>query len=162
MFGTVKLFLIAVIVIFIGAGFWYVTNLKADLATSEANNQKLKDSVDKQQEVIDRAYKDIEEIKSINGSLMEESKRQQEELKALNNKFSVNAKGEKRDFGAIAAEKPKVVQRLINRGTKNAIRCLEIASGAPLTEEEKNAKLSSEINQECPTLANPNYVPLIK
>lgn len=162
MFGTVKLFLIAVIVIFIGAGFWYVTNLKADLATSEANNQKLKDAVDKQQEVIDRAYKDIEEIKSINGSLMEESKRQQEELKALNNKFSVNAKGEKRDFGAIAAEKPKVVQRLINRGTKNAIRCLEIASGAPLTEEEKNAKLSSEINQECPTLANPNYVPLIK
>ena len=162
MLGTIKLFLIAVIVIFIGAGFWYVTNLKADLATSQANNQKLQDAVDKQQEVIDKAYKDIEEIKSINNTLREETARQEAEIKALNDKFSVNAKGEKRDFGAIAASKPKVIQRLINRGTQNAIRCLEIASGAPLTEKEINAKLSSEINQECPTLANPNYIPLIK
>ena len=162
MFGTIKLVIIGAIVLTLCAGMWWVANLKADLATSEANNAKLKDAVNQQQEVIDKAYKDIEEIKSVNGELMEEAKRQQAELKALNDKFSVNAKGEKRDFGAIAAEKPKVIQRLINRGTKNAIRCLEIASGAPLTEEEKNAKLSSEINQECPTLANPNYVPLIK
>ena len=54
MLGTVKLFLIAVIVIFIGAGFWYVTNLKADLATSEANNQKLQDSVNMHNYVLER------------------------------------------------------------------------------------------------------------
>jgi len=162
MFGTIKLIIIGGIVIVLAVGFWYVTNLKADLATSEANNQKLNDAVTSQQDVIDKAYKDIEEIKSINGELKTEADRQKAEVDALTNKLNVNAKGEKRDFGQIAAAKPKAIQRLINRGTKNAIRCLEIASGAPLTEEEKNAKLSSEINPECPSLANPGYTPLIK
>jgi len=36
---------------------------------------------------------------------------------------------------------------------------LELATGAPLTEAEKNAKLPSEINKECPSLANPSYKP---
>ena len=38
-------------------------------------------------------------------------------------------------------------------------RRLEIASGAELTEAEKNATKKSEINTECPSIANPNYVP---
>jgi hypothetical protein len=162
MFGTIKLIIIGGIVMVLAVGIWYVTNLKADLATSEANNQKLKDAVTTQQEVIDRTYRDVEEIKSINGELRAEADRQRAEVDALSNKLNVNAKGEKRDFGELAAAKPAAIQRLINRGTKNAIRCLEIASGAPLTEEEKNAKLSSEINPECPSLANPGYTPLIK
>jgi hypothetical protein len=160
--GTVKLFLVAVIVIFIGMGFWYVTNLKADLAIAKENSKKLEAAVGQQQAVIDKAYQDIEEIRSINGALKDEAERQAAELKALNDKFSVNAKGEKRDFGAIAKEKPKAIQRLINRGTDNVIRCLQIASGAELTEKEINAKTASEANPECPTLANPNYKPLIK
>jgi len=162
MFGTIKLFIIGAIVITLCVGMWWVANLKADLATSEANNQKLQDAVSKQQEVIDRAYQDIEEIKSINSELKVEADRQAAELKALNDKFSVNAKGEKRDFGSIAHAKPKLIEKLINRGTQNVIRCLEIASGAPLTEKEINAKSASEANQECPSLANPNYSPVIK
>jgi len=39
------------------------------------------------------------------------------------------------------------------------LRCLEIASGSPLTDIERNAKLPSEINRECPNIANPNYKP---
>ena len=39
------------------------------------------------------------------------------------------------------------------------MRCVEIASGAPLTEKEKTATKKSEINSECPSIANPNYVP---
>lgn len=162
MFGTVKLVIIGAIVLVLCAGLWWVANLKADLATSEANNRLLQDSITNQQNVIDRAYKDIEEIKSVNGELKTEAERQQAELKALNDKFTVNAKGEKRDFGALAAAKPKVVEKLINRGTVNVVRCLELASGAELTESEKNAKSASEANPECPTLANPNYTAVIK
>jgi len=111
MFGTIKLIIIGGIVIVLAVGFWYVTNLKADLATSEANNQKLNDAVTSQQDVIDKAYKDIEEIKSINGALKTEADRQKAEVDALTNKLNVNAKGEKRDFGQIAAAKPKAIQR---------------------------------------------------
>ena len=41
----------------------------------------------------------------------------------------------------------------------NANRCMEIASGSPLTEEELAATKKSQTNTECPRLANPNYVP---
>jgi hypothetical protein len=31
--------------------------------------------------------------------------------------------------------------------------------GSPLTEKEENATKKSEINSECPSIANPNYIP---
>jgi hypothetical protein len=80
----------------------------------------------------------------------------------LRDRFNANAKGEKRDWGKAAAEKPAQVERAVNRGTVNALRCLEIASGAPLTEAEKNATKPEEINKECPSIANPNYRPATK
>ena len=64
----------------------------------------------------------------------------------------------KRDIGKVAIEKSKVIERIINKGGDNAARCLEIASGSPLTEKEIKATKKSEINPECPSIANPNYV----
>ena len=57
---------------------------------------------------------------------------------------------------------PGAVERVINKGADNATRCIEIASGSPLTEEEKNATKKSEINPECPSIANPKYMSLLK
>ena len=62
-------------------------------------------------------------------------------------------------LGKIAIEKTGAINRIINKGSDNASRCIEIASGAELTEEERNATKKSEINRECPGIANPNYVP---
>jgi hypothetical protein len=64
-----------------------------------------------------------------------------------------------RDFGKLAIEKTKVIERITNKGSDAAARCIEIASGAELTEQEINATKKSEINRECPSIANPNYVP---
>jgi hypothetical protein len=47
----------------------------------------------------------------------------------------------------------------MNKGSVNAKRCVELASGAEHTEAELKATRKSEINTECPSLANPNYVP---
>ena len=59
---------------------------------------------------------------------------------------------QKQDFTAI-------LERIVNGGGKNAARCIELASGAEHTEAELKATLKSEINPECPALANPSYVP---
>ena len=64
-----------------------------------------------------------------------------------------------RDVGLLAIEKTKVVERITNAASDKANRCIEIASGSPLTEKEINATKKSEINTECPSIANPNYVP---
>ena len=65
----------------------------------------------------------------------------------------------KRDIGKLAIERSKAIERIINSASDKAARCIEIASGSPLTEQEINATLKSQINTECPSIANPNYVP---
>ncbi len=149
--GAIKAIVYLVIVVVIAGGLWYVMNLKADLATSEANNQKLQDAAAAQGALIESMQKDIAQIQETNKQLAEQNEKQKQDVATLSSKFS------KRDFGALAAEKPAVVEKLVNRGTANVMRCLELASGAPLNEKEKNAKTPTEANRECPSLINPSY-----
>jgi hypothetical protein len=157
--GIIKAIVALIIVVTVAGGIYYITGLRADLAVSEMNNKKLEEGIQAQQALMEQMKVDIAQIQNINQDLAKEADRQKQEVAQLQNRFSVNAKGEARDFGALAAEKPAVVERAVNRGTARALRCLELASGAPHTEEELKATTSSEINRECPTLANPNYKP---
>jgi hypothetical protein len=159
--AAIKVVATLAIVIIVAGGLWYVTGLRADLAVSEMNNKTLKDGIEQQQRLIEKMQKDVAQIQKINADLADEADRQKKEMRDLVDRFNVNARGESRDFGAIAAARPGVVERLVNRGTANAMRCLAIASGAPHTEAELAAKTSSEINRECPSLANPSYTPAL-
>ena len=156
----VKLLLALVVMGGLAGGVTYVYKLKADLATSEANNFKLEGSVEEQKAVIAQQALDIDNIRTAMKEQAELAKRLNASIKDLRNKFNkVNASGEKRDIGNLAEQKPKLMQRAINRGTKHALRCMEIAMGSPLTEKEKNAVKKSQINPECPDIANPSFVP---
>ena len=143
-----------------GGGVMYVKTLKSDLATSEANNLKLEQSVEDQKAVIAQAQADFESQKKITANLDAQNKALQAEFQALDKRFNkINGQGEVRDIGKLADERPKSVERVINGATVKAMRCVEIAMGSPLTEKEKNATKKSEINSECPSIANPKYVP---
>ena len=143
-----------------GGGFMYVKNLKADLATSEANNLKLEQSVESQKAVIKQMKEDFEAMTKIKAEIEKQNKILKAEFAALDKKFNkINGKGEVRDIGDLATKRPESVEKIINKGSTNAMRCSEIAMGSPLTEKEKNATKKSEINSECPSIANPNYVP---
>ena len=143
------------------AGIWYVTGLRADLAMSQENTKKMAAAVELQKQVIEQMQADQKKIQELNQQLADTVKSQQKDMQSLADRFSTNADGSKRDLGEIAVQKPASVERAINKGTKNALRCIEIASGAPLTEQEKNATKADEINKECPALANPRYKPVI-
>jgi TolA-binding protein len=156
--AAIKVIATLAIVVIVAGGLWYVTGLRADLAVSEMNNKTLKDGIEQQQKLIEQMQKDVAQIQEINADLANEADRQKKEMRDLVDRFNVNARGESRDFGAIAAARPGVVERLVNRGTASAMRCLAIASGAPHTEAELAAKTSSEVNRECPSLANPNFI----
>lgn len=162
MFGLgaiIKSLAILTIVLVIAGGLWYVMNIKADLAQSEANNRTLTSAVEDQKNLIDRIQADVQNIQQANTELRDLGDKQRQELEVLSKKFSMDAKGNPRDFGNLAAEKPELVERLINRASRAVARCFEIASGAPRTKEELEARTSSEINKECPSIANPNYRP---
>ena len=115
---------------------------------------------DSQKAVIEQQKKDFTAILEANKELQEKNAVLTKEFKALDERFNkINGKGEVRDIGKLAEERSKSVERVINSATKKAMRCVEIAMGSPLTEKEINATKKSQINSECPSLANPNYVP---
>ena len=163
MFSSIKIALIVIMMAGAGGGYIYVKNLKADLATSEANNAKLEQSVNDQKAVIEQQKKDFTAILAANKALEEKNAILNKEFKALDQRFNkINGQGEVRDIGKLAEERSKSVERVINSATKKAMRCVEIAMGSPLTEKEINATKKSQINSECPSLANPNYVEYAK
>lgn len=159
MFSAIRLIIILIIVGVIAGALWYVTGMRAQLAVSQENNKKLNEAVVLQNELIEQVKRDVGLIQEANKELSSTIQAQNKDLNSLQTRFNTNADGSARDIGQLAIAKTNSIERAINRGTNNAVRCLEIASGAKLTEQENNAKSPSEINKECPSLANPNYKP---
>ena len=160
MFGSIKIAIVLIMLAGAGGGVMYVKTLKSDLATSEANNLKLEQSVASQKAVIEQQANDFKKILEIDKDLEQTNKTLAAEFAALDKRFNkINGKGEVRDLGDLAVKRSESVERVINKNTKKAMRCVEIAMGAELTEKEINATKKSEINAECPSIANPNYVP---
>jgi len=160
MFGTMRIVMIGIMLSGLAGGVAYVYKLKADNAILKENAIKLENAVSSQQAVIDQQKKDFDNILQANKELNALKLTLTKELEALDDKFNkTNASGKKRDIGDLAVNRPESVERVINRASDNAVRCVEIAMGAELTEKEINATKKSQINSECPSIANPNYVP---
>ena len=154
-FGYAKMAITLVMIIGVGGAIAYVYKLRADNAVLKANNMVLEQSVESQKKVIEQQKKDFETILETNKKLTTLSNNLQKELNDLDKRFTKQG----RDIGKTAIAKDKAIQRIINKASVMALRCVEISSGSPLTEKEINATKKSEINRECPYIANPNYVP---
>ena len=140
MFGSIKIAMVLIMLAGAGGGFVYVKNIKADLATSEANNLKLEQSVASQKAVIEQQANDFKKILEINKDLEKTNKTLAAEFAALDKRFNkINGRGEVRDLGDLAVKRSESVERVVNNATKKAMRCVEIAMGAELTEKEKTA-----------------------
>ena len=137
-----------------GAGM-YVMKLRSDNAILKANQMKLEEAVSSQKELIANQKKDFQEILDANNKMNELVNVLKKDLDDLDKRF--NKKN--RDVGKLAIAKTESIERITNGASALAMRCVEIASGSPLTEKEKNATKKSEINSECPSIANPSYVP---
>ena len=134
--------------------------LLSDAKIAKENMIKLEQAHQQQQKVIEQQRIDFEAIVQANKKIVEENKRLEKEYSALDKKFNkINASGKKRDLGALAVKKPRPIEKIINKGSDHATRCVRVAMGDPLTEEEKNAVKKSQINPICPDLVNPSYVP---
>ena len=151
----IRLFLIGIVVTAIAGGGFYVMKLRADNEILKANAIKMEQAITEQKQLIENQKKDFQAILTANNEMNELVNNLKKDLDDLDNRFNKGG----RDFGKLAIEKTETIQRIINGASDKVLRCVEIAGGAPLTEEELNATKKSEINRECPSIANPNYVP---
>ena len=155
MFGTMKMVMVVIMIGGLAGAGMYVMKLRSDNAILKANQIKLEEAVSSQKELIAKQQEDFKEILEANNKMNELVANLKKDLDDLDKRFNKGG----RDFGKLAIEKTEAIERIVNGASDKAIRCVEIAGGSPLTEQEINATKKSEINRECPSIANPNYVP---
>ena len=155
MFTQIKMFFTLLLVVGLAGAGVYVMKLRSDNAILKVNQQQLETAIADQSKVLEQQKKDFDAILESNKKLNVLIQTFKADLDDLDKRFNKK----KRDVGKIAIERTEAVERIINKGANHAARCVELASGAERTEAEIKATKRSEINTECPALANPNYVP---
>jgi chromosome segregation ATPase len=155
MFGQIKMVITVLLIAGIAGAGMYVMKLRSDNAILKANQSKLETAITEQNKVLEQQKEDFTAILESNKKLNVLINTFKKDLQDLDKRFTKK----NRDIGKLALERTKAIERIVNGGGKNAARCIELASGAEHTEEELKATLKSQINPECPALANPNYVP---
>lgn len=149
-----KLFTLIIIVLItvIGTcgtiGYFYYKKSQETIMTLQENNSKLEVAVSELSDTISALEIKYQEankiITDLNTTLSESRVRNRELADRL----------AKHDISMLALQRPELVERIINNASENALRCFELLSGAPLTENERNAKNAREFNSECPWLFN--------
>ena len=137
----IKIILALVLLAGAGGGYLYVNKLQKDNAILKTNQVKLETAVAESNQVIEQQSKDLKKIRTTL-KLVEELN---DRLRA--DKDSLNKRLGKHDIGNLAENKPGLVEKIINKASDSDARCVEIASGSPLTEEE----LNGTPNRECPS-----------
>ena len=154
MFSTIKMAIAIMLITGIAGAGMYVMKLRADNATLKANQLKLETAIEDQSKLLEQQKQDFEAIMESNKKLNVLINTFKKDLEDLDKRFTKK----NRDIGKLAIDRTKAIERIVNNGGKNAARCIELASGAEHTPDELKATKKSEINPECPALANPNYV----
>ena len=137
----IKIILGLIILASAGGGYWYVQKLQKDNAILKSNQVKLETAVAESNQVIEQQSKDLKKIRTTLKEVEELNDRLQADKDSLNKRLG------KHDIGNLAENKPGLVEKIINKASDSAARCVEIASGSPLTEEE----LNGTPNRECPS-----------
>ena len=137
----IKIILALVLLAGAGGGYLYVNKLQKDNAILKTNQVKLETAVAESNQVIEQQTKDLKKIRSTLKEIDEQNAKLKADRDALNNRLG------KHDIGNLAENKPGLVEKIINKASDSAARCMEIASGSPLTEEE----LNGTPNRECPS-----------
>ena len=137
----IKLILMVIMLAGAGGGYLYVKKLQKDNLTLKINQSKLETAIEDNNAVIEQQTADLKKIRSTLSELDEVNKKLQADKDNLSNRLN------KHDIGNLAENKPGLVEKIINKASDSAVRCMEIASGSPLTEEE----LNGSPNRECPS-----------
>lgn len=160
-FGTIYIVMAVVFAMMAGGFYLYYKDSQATIADLTAQTAALTIQVEEDKLIKKQYEEDAALQKVVNATLNEElatSRVNVEDLRGVLKKKN-NITGKTRDLGKLAIHRPGTMAKIFTKGTNNAMRCVELASGAEHTADELAAERRSEINGLCTELANPNYLP---
>jgi predicted negative regulator of RcsB-dependent stress response len=153
--GKIKMLLILTVVIgAVGFGAWKYYQYTQEQIRIYAVNAATAELAQQQAEAaVESLKRDMVEIQAQFTKVTSEFKVAQGRVDALENKLSEH------EIGNLAQKKPKLIEKIVDKGTKDVLRCYEILTGSPLTEDEIAVTKKSKANTTCSDVANPNYRP---
>lgn len=154
-FNKIKKYLIGgAIIMAIAFGAWKYYVYTQDQIQTYRTNAALAEQAQQQTEtVLKEVQANIERMRTEFSITQQKFQDASKRVQILEQKLSEH------DLGFLAESKPSLVEIIIDKATQDVLRCFEIESGSPLTQEEINATKPSQINNSCPDVANPNYRP---
>ena len=154
-FGILRKYLIIAGVLgAVGFGLWkYYTYTQETIRVYAENAARAEMAQAETQAALEQTIKDLEKVQEKYNQVSADFNSAKKRVDGLQDKLKEH------DLPFLAEQKPGLVEKILDKGSKDMLRCLEIISGNPLTEEELNVTTKSKANTQCPDLANPNYIP---
>jgi predicted negative regulator of RcsB-dependent stress response len=153
--GKLKMLLIVAAVMgAVGFGAWkYYTYTQEQIRIYAVNAATAELAQEQSEKALVALKKDMVEVRAQYTAVSKSFDIAKKRVDALSEKLSEH------ELGDLAQAKPKLIEKIVDKGTKDVLRCYEILSGSALTEDELNATKKSKTNTSCPDIANPNYIP---
>ena len=126
-------------------GFWlYYKNTQKRLQEAAQQNAQQAVQIQEQKAIQEQMQKDIQKGNQLRQEVNKTFQQTQRSIDDMRTKFTPRtdpATGQTVTLGEKAVEKTDTVERAVNRGTYDQLRCFELLTGSPLTEEERNGKI---------------------
>tara|TARA_B110000037_G_scaffold204981_1_gene249453 strand:+ start:1321 stop:1794 length:474 start_codon:yes stop_codon:yes gene_type:complete len=153
--GKLKMILILTVVIgAVGFGAWkYYQYTQEQIRIYAVNAATAELAQQNAEAAIESIKKDMVEIQAQFTAVSDEFAVAKGRVSKLEEKLSEH------EIGNLAQKKPKLIEKIIDKGTADVLRCYEILTGSPLTDEEIAVTKKSKANTTCSDVANPNYRP---
>lgn len=136
-----------------GAVYFYYSSTQNRIAQLIENNAVLEENNKQLIAANNQNLKTIEDLQASYVKVQEQFNQVQSEFQVIRSQnLELRERLGRHDIGALAVAKPELVENIINNASDAAIRCMELLSGAPLSEKEKGAKNENDFNRECPWL----------
>jgi len=133
----IKIAIAAILFSVITGGYFYIEALQGKLEAAKEVQQRMEGVITQQKMVMEQQQADMKKMQAVNAEVAKVAQAAQNEVTALSRKFS--------RLDNIAKAPPSDTENRVNRGTRDALRCNEIVTGAPLTADEKSGKVRNNI-----------------
>lgn len=142
MFAKLKVYLImfAAFAAFAGVAYWYYQDTQKALRTYAENQGKLQSAVEVQEQANAALVRDIQNMQQAFNQLTTEFEKARKQVENVEKLFVEGTDGRDVSVGERAIEDPAYIQNVLNKGTTELFRCFEILTGAPVGDEDAQAK----------------------
>lgn len=136
-----------------GAGYYYFSTTQKTIAGLIQNNATMKSDISRLVDVNENNINTIDRLQSEYQTIQENFYQLEIEFENIRNqRKNLETKFKEHDINRLAYSKPKLVENIVNNSTNEALRCFELLSGSPLTDDERAATNENNFNSECPFL----------